>query len=84
MKLHETLVQKLLKVYEVNSGWTEERKLQEALRRLEFGIYTQSNGQKVLVAAEDLKQEYAVAASSEGAKERMEHMLQEAQKINRG
>ena len=43
MKFHETLVEVLLKTYEVNSGWTEERKLREALRRLEIAVYTQAN-----------------------------------------
>ena len=49
MKLHETMVQKLIKVYEVNSGWTEEKKLLAALRNLDFSVYTQTNGNKVLV-----------------------------------
>ena len=40
MKLHETLVQKLLKVYEVYSGWTEEKRLVAALRSLDAVSYT--------------------------------------------
>ena len=54
MKLHETLVQHLLKVYEVNSGWTEERKLVAALRNLDFTVYKQQNGQEVLVSTKEL------------------------------
>ena len=54
MKLHETLVQHLLKVYEVNSGWTEERKLATALRQLVFTVYKQQNGKEVLVSTKEL------------------------------
>ena len=56
MKFHETLVEVLLKTYEVNSGWTEERKLREALRRLEIAVYTQATGNKVLVSAKALRE----------------------------
>ena len=34
MKFHETLVEVLLKTYEVNSGWTEERKIEVKRKRL--------------------------------------------------
>ena len=56
MKLHHTLVEFLVKVYEVNSGWSEERKLKEALRGLDFSVYTQENGTKVLVSTKDLNE----------------------------
>ena len=56
MKLHHTLVEYLVKVYEVNSGWSEERKLKEALSRLDFSVYTQENGTKVLVSTEELNE----------------------------
>tara|TARA_Y100000992_G_C21144897_1_gene433236 strand:+ start:51 stop:266 length:216 start_codon:yes stop_codon:yes gene_type:complete len=56
MKLHHTLVQFLVKVYEVNSGWSEERKLKEALSRLDFSVYTQENGTQVLVSTQELNE----------------------------
>ena len=56
MKLHDTLVEVLLKTYEVNSGWTEERKLREALKRLDLSVYTQQNGTKVLVSTAQLQE----------------------------
>ena len=56
MKLHHTLVEFLVKVYEVNSGWTEERKLKEALSRLDFSVYTQENGTQVLVSTKELNE----------------------------
>jgi len=54
MKLHETLVDVLVTTYEINSGWTEERKLKEALRSLEFAVYTQQDGTQVLVSKKQL------------------------------
>jgi hypothetical protein len=56
MKLHETLVEILIKTYETNSGWTEERKLREALRKLELSVYTQTDGKKVLVSSKQLNE----------------------------
>ena len=54
MKLHDTLVELLLKTYEVNSGWTEERKLRDALSRLDISVYTQQDGTQVLVSTREL------------------------------
>ena len=56
MKLHNTLVELLLKTYEVNSGWTEERKLREALHRLDLSVYTQQDGTQVLVSTKELQE----------------------------
>ena len=55
MKLHNTLVEKLLTIYEVSSGWPEQRKLREALKNLDVTIYKQQTGNEVLVATDDLK-----------------------------
>jgi len=57
MKLHSTLIDKLLKIYEINSGWKEEWKLKQALQKLDFTVYTQSSGQEVLVDTDQLEQE---------------------------
>ena len=54
MKLHKSMVDELLKTYEVNSGWTEERKLRTALERLDFSVYVQTNGTQVLVPTKEL------------------------------
>ena len=56
MKLHDTLVEVLVKTYEVNSGWTEERKLREALKRLDLSVYTQQDGTQVLVSTKQLQE----------------------------
>lgn len=56
MKLHNTLVEVLIKTYEVNSGWTEERKLRQALANLDISVYTQQDGTQVLVSTNELKE----------------------------
>ena len=56
MKLHHTLVEHLIKTYEVNSGWTEERKLRAALANLDLSVYTQQDGTQVLVSTTELRE----------------------------
>lgn len=56
MKLHQTLIETLIKTYEVNSGWTEERKLREALARFDVSVYTQQDGTQVLVSTKELQE----------------------------
>jgi len=60
MKLHETLINKLIKVYEVNAGWQEQKKLRAALAALNITVYNQqSTGTDVLVDANELEQKVA-------------------------
>ncbi len=54
MKFHPTLIEKLVKVMEVNSGWTGESKLKAALAALNIAVYTQESGNEVLVDADQL------------------------------
>ena len=56
MKLHHTLVEKLIKTYEINSGWTEEKKLRAVLAEMDFSVYTQQNGTQVLVSTQELQE----------------------------
>ena len=55
MKLHPTLIEKLVKIMEVNSGWTVESKLKKALAQLDVAIYKRQDGIEVLVVAEELR-----------------------------
>ena len=57
MKLHDTLIEKLLKIYEINSGWKEEWKLKQALEKLDVTVYTQKTGKEVLVDTSQLEKE---------------------------
>ncbi len=54
MKLHSTLIEKLVKVMEVNSGWANESKLKKALASLNISVYTQQTGEEVLVDGDEL------------------------------
>ena len=56
MKFHNTLVEKLVSVYEINSGWTEEKKLKEALRKMNLMIYKQQSGESVIIDADQYNQ----------------------------
>lgn len=49
MKLHPSLIQKLIEVYTINSGWAGEEKLKKALNNLDFTVYTQQDGNQILV-----------------------------------
>lgn len=57
MKLHTTLVETLIKTYEVNSGWTEEKKLREVLKRLDVTVYKQLDGTEVLVSTKEFQEQ---------------------------
>ena len=78
------MVQKLLKVYEVNSGWTEEKKLLGALRRLNVAVYTQQDGTQILVPAEELNKYVGQANNAEqtARQERMAQLVEEAKRAN--
>ena len=54
MKFHPTLIEKLVKIMEVNSGWSGESKLKTALAAVSIAVYTQQTGQEVLVDADEL------------------------------
>ena len=82
MKLHETLVQKLLKVYEVNSGWSEEYKLLNALRNLDFSVYTQIDGNKVLVETAELNAVLKQFEAIDQREERIQRMVEDAKRMN--
>jgi hypothetical protein len=52
MKLHPSMIEKLVEVYTVNSGWSGESKLKEALSKVDFTVYTQQDGTEILVDTE--------------------------------
>ena len=76
MKLHQTFVNKLVKVYEVNSGYREEYKLIEALQNLNVAVYTQTDGTQVLVDAQQLQaSQTEIAAQQKAAQQQRLHAL---------
>ena len=54
MKFHSTLVNELVMLFEINSGWRDQRKLREALAKLDLTVYTQQSGGQVLISTEAL------------------------------
>ena len=61
MKFHETLINKLVKVMEVNSGWQDEKKLKAALAKLNVAVYKQQSGLEVLVDQDELERQTRAA-----------------------
>ena len=57
MKFHSTLIEKLVQVMEVNSGWTGEKKLKAALAAMNIEVYTQQTGDTVLVDGDELNRQ---------------------------
>jgi hypothetical protein len=57
MRLHKSLVEKLIVLYEVNSGWPEQRRLREALTKVNLTVYKQKNGNEILVSTDDMNAE---------------------------
>ena len=57
MKLHSTLIENLINVFEINSGWEGQRKLRDALTKLDVTIYTQGDGTQVLVPTSEYNQQ---------------------------
>ena len=46
LKLHNTVIEKLIKIYTNYGGYREEHRLKDALQRLELTEYTQKTGHK--------------------------------------
>ena len=56
MKLHETLVEELLKLIEINSGFKEQWKLRKMLAEIDLSVYEQQSGNQVLVSTKALQE----------------------------
>ncbi len=64
MKFHDTLIEKLIKTYEVYSGWRDQSKLRDALQKINITVYKQQNGTEVLVDSNDLEKQIREQNSS--------------------
>ncbi len=86
MKLHSTLVDRLLKLMEINSGWKEEWKLKAALNNLDISVYTTEKGEKILVPTEEYQKYLNTANNAEKQlqNQRMEKLIAEAKRVNGG
>ena len=56
MKLHESTIKELVRIFQVHGGHREEWRLSHELSKVELSSYIQnSTGKEVLVLTEDLK-----------------------------
>ncbi len=54
MKLHSTVVEKLVHMYETYGGHRNEARLKSELMKLDLSEYARQTGEKILVSSDDL------------------------------
>lgn len=54
MRLHSTLIEKLVRVFTTYGGHKDEKKLREELSKIDIGTYTRMSGETILVDSSDL------------------------------
>lgn len=54
MKLHSSLIDKLIKIYETHSGHRNETRLRNVLAALDVSEYQRQTGEKIVVDSSDL------------------------------
>lgn len=62
MKMHKTLVERIMRVYDLWGGRSDDTRLRQALMALDVSEYKQKNEQVVLVPTDDMQKEQAVIA----------------------
>lgn len=62
MKMHKSLVERIMRVYDMWGGRSDDTRLRQALMALDISSYKQQTGGEVAVLTEDLKNEQAVLA----------------------
>lgn len=55
MKLHHTLIERLIRVYTTFGGYRDEHKLREELAKLDLSEYTRQSGDTILVETAELQ-----------------------------
>lgn len=55
MRLHDTVVEKLIRLCDNYGGHREQTKLREEIRQLDLSEYTQNSGNKVLVLTAEMQ-----------------------------
>lgn len=55
MRLHDTVVEKLIRLCDNYGGHREQTKLREEISKLDLSEYSQNSGNKVLVLTEQLQ-----------------------------
>jgi len=55
MRLHNTAINNLIRIFTTYGGHKGEKKLREELSKIDFASYEQQTGNQVLVLTEDLR-----------------------------
>ena len=55
MKLHQSLVDKLVRVFTTYGGYREETRLKNELANLDISVYERATGESILVETQELK-----------------------------
>lgn len=55
MKLHSTVIEKLVRVYDTYGGHRNESRLKTELSKIELVEYKRQSGESILVSAEDVE-----------------------------
>jgi len=59
MKMHQTTIDKLVKIFENYGGHREQIKLKTMLASLDMSVYKQNSGKEVLVLTEEMVRKVA-------------------------
>ena len=54
MRLHHTLIDRLVRIYTTYGGYREETRLRDELARLDVSKYDRQTGEAILVATEEM------------------------------
>ena len=57
MKLHNTAIQNLIRIFTTYGGFRSEHRLVTELSKVNFDVYTQQTGKQVIVLSEDVAKE---------------------------
>lgn len=57
MKLHNTAIQNLIRIFTTYGGFRSEHRLVTELSKVNFDVYTQQTGQQVIVLTDDVAKE---------------------------
>ena len=57
MKLHNTAIQNLIRIFTTYGGFRSEHRLVTELSKVDFDVYTQKTGKQVIVLKDDVAKE---------------------------
>jgi len=57
VKLHNTAIQNLIRIFTTYGGFRSEHRLVTELSKINFDVYTQQTGKQVIVLSEDIAKE---------------------------